>query len=367
MHADHIDYVSWPKEGKREKDFTRMTGLFWEATGNAFGVWHPEEGVGLLHLADPAIVKGMKLWTYGMGKHAHWPKLFTDDGRPYAEIQSGAMADQSQILYLEPGEQRSFIEFWKPILKEVSIHTLSLPTVQDNFPPCRWIGNEHIKELEQWNILLNAYEKGELTSEHRIIKQVPPTPAPPLVEYEQPLTRAYTLAPDLWREAYSTYLVATHQEARAFEILAKADTAGELRLKGLLFWKHLNTPDLGVPRLQRALALSNDVHLACELDQMLVAANLPDQRAALFEKFQSQDQRWIERQCDFLLSRGNALAAKELLLQTTWELYHLREVRTNLYKQCQRALGLPEEPVPQALGEDDMANWGAYRPQQAEI
>jgi hypothetical protein len=368
-HAHVADEVVWPDIGVKEKDYDRMTGLFWEARGNAFAAWHPEENIGLMHLADPNVLIGMKMWTYGIGKHSGWCSIFTDNGLPYAEIQSGATADQSQILYLESGHERSFIEFWKPIRTAPDISTAQLPSPKGEFPERVLFGNEHIVELMGWNELKERYGSGQW--EGHI--EPPASPPPPLPEYEESLRYAYRQNPDKWREHLATYLCAKSETFQTeldipeiSRILASSKTAGEYRLLGLLYWKKLGDRDQGAFYLGKAHELSKDVGLACELDQCLAEACDREGRSRLLAKFQSGDLRWVERKIDFLLDFGKPLEAKTTLLGTKWDLYHLRQVRTRLYRRCQRALGLEEHPIPESLGEDDMCDWGAYRPQSAD-
>ena len=373
-HAHVADWVQWPDIGEREKDFDRMTGLFWEARGNAFGVWHPEESTGLLHIADPTIYPGMKMWTYGVGKHASWPGLFTDDGRPYAEIQSGAMHDQNTELFLAPGEEHAFTCFWKPLQEEVDISAVDVPEPVGTFPPCEWIGNSHIAELAPWNELKTHYTDEAQVQARDLFGAAPEAPPPPLPEYEAPLRAACEANPAAWREHLATYLCAMGEYGELYlaetpdyeEILAMLDTprtASEHRVRGLVLWRKLQRPEEAAIELKKAQERTGDLQVALELDTCLADMGDTEGRKTLFDAVVSEDKRWIERRVDLLLQLGQATEARALLLATTWDLYHLRHVRGDLYKRCQAALGESEQPIPDSLGEDDMCEWGAYRPQ----
>jgi hypothetical protein len=49
-----------------------------------------------------------------------------------------------------------------------------------------------------------------------------------------------------------------------------------------------------------------------------------------------------------------------LLKSVHWPREHQRYVRTELWRRAQAALGAPETPLPDALGEDNLAPFGAY-------
>ncbi len=370
-HADVCDYVQWPEIGEREKDFDRMTGLFWTAQGNGFGVWHPEEEIGLVHMSDPSTLRGMKFWTYGVGKHSHWPLLFCDESGPYAEIQSGVAPDQATEMFLQPGEERQYIEFWSPVINEPDITQLQIPAPTGEFPPCKWLGHDHIPEVAEWDEVLAEVSAG--TPAEKIL--VPRSPAPPLPEYLNALRTLYKQNPDHWRSQYATYLCGVmefektylHQTpdySEVLQILDQCTSAAELRLKGLILARGCGNGKEAVSYLRQAHCLSKDVRLAIEYDMCLADAGpeFAQERSDLHAHYSTADRRWTERKVAFLLDNYKPAEAKNLLLSTKWDLYHLRQVRTTLYRKIQTALGLPVDPIPAQLGEDDMADWGAYRP-----
>ncbi|MCF6175683.1 MAG: DUF5107 domain-containing protein [Victivallaceae bacterium] len=373
-HAHVADWVKWPEIGECESDFDRMTGLFWNARGYAFGIWHPEEQIGLLHIAEPTVYPGMKMWTYGVDKHANWPGLFTDDGRPYAEIQSGVVPDQDKEIVLEPDEAKEFTCFWQPITTEVDISTVTMPELTGELPPCKWLGNEHIAEVAPWNKLKDHCEDEDYIAANKLFDATPDSPAPPLPEYEKPLRIAHAAKPQVWRAAWATYLCATgefnelykNEQVDCEAIIALLDnpqTAAEFRIRGLILWRRLNRTAKATQELLQACKLTDDLQTAIECDCCLTELGDLALREEFFPSVESDAHLWIERKIDLLLMQDKPLAARNLLLSTKWGLYHLRHNRLELYKRCQAALNEPLTITPEELGEDDMCEWGAYRPQ----
>jgi hypothetical protein len=84
------------------------------------------------------------------------------------------------------------------------------------------------------------------------------------------------------------------------------------------------------------------------------------------EKWLSQvdalrDEWVIERRIQLLIDQGRHQAAKDLLLATPFQKVHQTYTRTGLWKQITDKLKLPFAPIPQQLGEDRLATFGAYR------
>ena len=71
----------------------------------------------------------------------------------------------------------------------------------------------------------------------------------------------------------------------------------------------------------------------------------------------------LKRQTDvqLLIDKGEFQKAKDLLLSTWFQKVHQTYTRTGLWKQITDKLNLPFRPIPASLGEDRLANFGAYR------
>ena len=74
-----------------------------------------------------------------------------------------------------------------------------------------------------------------------------------------------------------------------------------------------------------------------------------------------QDEWIIERRVQLLIDRGELQEAKRLLLSVSFQKVHQRYARTALWNQLCEKLHEPCLPIPAALGEDQLATFGAYR------
>src|SRR5438270_775301 len=74
-----------------------------------------------------------------------------------------------------------------------------------------------------------------------------------------------------------------------------------------------------------------------------------------------QDERILERRVQLLIDRAEYQEAKRLLLSVSFQKVHQRYARTALLKQICERLNEPGVPVPAELGEDQLADFGAYR------
>jgi predicted Zn-dependent protease len=89
-------------------------GLFAYQSREPFlAVYHAASKTATVHVADPAVVRGKKLWTWGTADSAGEAAL-VDDGARLIEIQAGLFADQETFEYLEPHQSRGFTEYWLP-------------------------------------------------------------------------------------------------------------------------------------------------------------------------------------------------------------------------------------------------------------
>lgn len=79
---------------------------------------------GLVHVADHRISPGKKQWTWGNHEFGYaWDRNLTDpdangEYAPYLEIMGGVYTDnQPDFSFLQPGETRTWSQFWYPIRK----------------------------------------------------------------------------------------------------------------------------------------------------------------------------------------------------------------------------------------------------------
>jgi hypothetical protein len=74
-----------------------------------------------------------------------------------------------------------------------------------------------------------------------------------------------------------------------------------------------------------------------------------------------EDESIVERRVQVLIDGGDFEAAKELLLSIPFQKVHQTYNRTDLWMQICEKLSRPCDPIPQSLGEDALARFGAYR------
>ena len=89
-----------------------------------FGGYDYFAQAGIVHYANHHISPGKKQWTWGNHEFGHaWDRNLTDaDARgefpPYIEIMAGVYTDnQPDFSFLQPGETKSWSQYWYPIQK----------------------------------------------------------------------------------------------------------------------------------------------------------------------------------------------------------------------------------------------------------
>jgi tetratricopeptide (TPR) repeat protein len=88
------------------------------------GGYDHKAGAGLMHIADHHISPGKKQWTWGNSEFGYaWDRNLTDpdangEFRPYIELMGGVFTDnQPDFSFLQPGETRTWSQYWYPIRK----------------------------------------------------------------------------------------------------------------------------------------------------------------------------------------------------------------------------------------------------------
>jgi len=91
-----------------------------------------------------------------------------------------------------------------------------------------------------------------------------------------------------------------------------------------------------------------------------------DERQRWLEAVSALEDEWLaERRANLLTERGDLQGAYDVLKNTRFQLVHQRYERTHLWRQVETGLGLEPIEYPAWLGEDDLAEFGAYRDQPA--
>jgi hypothetical protein len=372
-HGAQLETIDWATAGpRRVADLNRMAGFFWlSPDAAAFGAFTPSLGHGLYHLAAPASAPGMKLWTYGAGRDEIWGRSASLSGESYVEIQGGPLRDQSLTRKLAPGESHCHTEFWVPSATPRGIRTLDVPMPQlipmDTIPAFDWPPR---LALRLWLSVLRAWESNNVGA-------LPPAPgvstnawAPSgIQELGAALEWAASVCEreqqDLWLFQLGTWQAARGLINPALDTLARSEDDRARALSGRLRFR-VKGDAAGAAAAYRAIASrAFALHPQIVVERDLVLAALGPETLGEREHWLSAvaaaEEEWIvERQAALLLDQGRPPAARARLTVGRFQLIHQRYARTELWRRIGSECGTDAVNQP-ALGEDDLAQFGAYR------
>jgi hypothetical protein len=376
-HGRELKVIDWQREGpRRQSDIPRMTGYFWQKPDcPAFGAFTPSLGVGLYHVADPGEIPGMKLWSDGV-RDQHWVSQYTLSGEQCIEIQAGPLVDQSVKGTLRPQELRSHVEYWIPSVKPLDIRGIPLPT-----PALRPVGDVSLfswaraEEVELWVALAEANHS----------RNVAAIPSAPDVDSNRWAISGYPELGDAlgwataatageergrWLLQHGAWLAARGQADAALQILVQASDDRARALCGRL---HLakGDPRSAVEsfRAIRCEAMALHPQIVVERDRALAALGQQTigERERWLNAVSALDDEWIaERRASLFIDKKGFHAALRVLKETRFQLVHQRYERTRLWREVERGLRLTPVAYPDWLGEDDLAEFGAYREHSTE-
>lgn len=370
-HSSVIDTIDWKSEGPSyEADIKEMTGYFWKTRdANAFGIFTPSLGTGLYHVAEEFISPGMKLWSYGRGADSIWATLSTASQAFYVEMQGGPIGDQSVKLELQPNETRWHMEFWIPADKPMDIYSSKVPAVR--LRPLKAVplfGWARPIEVSIWEKLREAYTADSTLPEPPSVLKCcwAPSGMEDLKQaFEWVIEKSDTEKSNAWKFYFGTWLAGRGESGQAIKILlesrtdvARAFLARLLRLNG----DNKGAADAYNSIQARWLQLHPQV--VVERDKVLrnLGKGTLKVREELLKQVDALKDEWIiERRVQLLIDKGDAIAAKSLLLSTDFQKVHQTYTRTNLWCQICDILHERFEPIPESLGEDRLARFGAYR------
>lgn len=112
------DLFPWPLDGNGidwSKPITlpASTALFAYGSREPFmAVYNTATRTAAVHVADPAVVTGKKLYHWGTVNYRWVRQHLSDDNSLYVEMQAGLFANQETFEFLEPGEEVNFTELW---------------------------------------------------------------------------------------------------------------------------------------------------------------------------------------------------------------------------------------------------------------
>ena len=370
-HSSVVDTIDWEKEGpKSEAAIKEMTGYFWQTKDvNAFGAYTPSLGSGLYHIADEKITAGIKLWSYGYGADSSWSTLSTAKHQKYIEIQGGPIADQSIKLELKANETRWHTEFWFPTDRELDLYSLTLPKPAlrslSELPLFEWA---RPKEVKFWLQLADeAREKKQLPMPPGIEQNLwPPSGMENLdAPFQYAIAGSNGYARDLWRLYYGTWAASRGKTEQSLKILRQSPL-GMARMVAARIYKSKGDIQNAAKEIEMIREKWLQIHpqVVVERDKLLRAlgAQTINERTEWLSKVDAMPDEWIiERRVQLLIDKGEFEAAEKLLLSTPFQKVHQTYSRTALWMQLCKKLNRNCDNIPEQLGEDRLANFGAYR------
>jgi hypothetical protein len=374
VHGRELRIINWETEGpKCQADVHRMTGFFWKRPDcGAFGVFTPSLGTGLYHVADPVSVPGMKLWSDGIGRDEAWVGQYTLNGEQCLEIQGGPLVDQSSKDMLLPRQLRHHIEFWIPCSTPRDIRKISLPNVRmralDKVPLFGWARSE---DVGCWLSLISAHKSGDISQ----ISKAPDVDSnrwaiSGITELGDALSWAARSTEgserDKWLFQRGAWLAGRGETSAALEVLSQSGDDRARALSGRL-WLVYKRDAHAAAKCFRAIeseAVALHPQVVIERDKALAALGKEtlEERGRWLRAVSALDDEWLaERRVTLLIDCGDWQAAFQLLRSTHFQLVHQRYERTRMWRQVETSLGLEPLEHPSWLGEDDLAEFGAYR------
>lgn len=379
MHGDELRTIDWKAEGpQRQSDVRRMTGYFWKQPDVcAFGAFTPSLGAGLYHVADAAQMPGIKLWSDGVGRDEAWVSQYTLNGEQCLEIQAGPLVDQSVKDVLQPWQKRQHVEYWIPSAAPLDIRKLPLPNVSlrpvDDVPMFGWARGE---EVAEWLQVMTAWKE-------RPVGDLPKAPGlesngwavSGMAELGEALAWAAEstegIERDRWLFQQGAWLAGRGETDAATEVLAQSRDDRARALCGrlsMVFGRDVRAAAECFRAIEsEAVALHPQV--VVERDRALAALGKEtlQERRRWLDAVSALEDEWVaECRADMLNESGEPQAALDVLRRTRFQMVHQRYERTRLLRRIEAKLGMGPETFPAWLGEDDLAEFGAYR-EHAEV
>ncbi len=319
-HASRIDTIDWQRQGpKRESDIEEMTGYFWKSRD--------------------------------------------------ANAQGGPIGDQSIKLELLPKKPRWHVEYWIPTDKPLDIYALKVPEnhlrAVSDIPLFEWARPDEVKV---WNKLLHAYAKKGSLPEPPAINQNRWAPSgmenlAPAFEWAIQITHGENM--DLWRFHYGAWLAGRGKTENAIRVFSACKIGVARALLARLYQAKGDTRNAAAAlEAIREPWLQLHPQVVVERDKILRAlgAQTLAQREQWLNKVGALKDEWIiERKVQLLIDKGEIQNARELLLSVPFQKVHQTYTRTGMWLQICEKLREPCDPIPQVLGEDRLARFGAYR------
>ena len=168
------------------------------------------------------------------------------------------------------------------------------------------------------------------------------------------------------RGCYRAWLAGRGEPDAGLQVLSQSRDDRARALAGRLWFVYMHDAHAAAAafRAIESPAISLHPQVVIERDKALAAlgSETIEERTSWLNAVAALDDEWlIERRAAFLLDRGDAHAALQMLMGARFQLVHQRYERTSLWRRVASTLGLKTVELPTWLGEDDLAEFGAYR------
>jgi hypothetical protein len=282
------------------------------------------------------------------------------------------VVDQSVKDMLRPGRLRQHMEFRIPSATPGDIREISLPRPSlrplKEVPLFGWARSE---EAGCWLSLVSARQSGD-------IGQIPKAPdldsdawaISGTADLGDALSWAVSStqgsARDRWLFQHGAWLAARGETNTALEVPGRSRDDRAQALSERL-WRVHRRDAHSAAKCFRAIeseAVALHPHVVIERDLTLAALGREtlDERGRWLKVVSALDDEWLaERRACWLIDSGDLQAAFQVPKTTKFQLVHQRYEQTCLWGRLETDLGL--EPLEDLswLGEDDLAEFGAYR------
>ena len=173
---------------------------------------------------------------------------------------------------------------------------------------------------------------------------------------------------DLWRFHYGAWLAGRGKTENAIRVLSACKIGVARALLARLYQAKGDTRNAAAAlEAIREPWLQLHPQVVVERDKILRALGTQTlaEREQLLNKVGALKDEWIiERKVQLLIDKGEIQNARELLLSVPFQKVHQTYTRTEMWLQICEKLKEPCNPIPQVLGEDRLARFGAYREYQ---
>jgi hypothetical protein len=176
---------------------------------------------------------------------------------------------------------------------------------------------------------------------------------------------------DKWLFQRGAWLAGRGETSAALEVLAQSGDDRARALSGRLWLVHMRDAHAAAKcfRAIESDAVALHPQVVIERDKALAAlgSETLDERGSWLKAVSALDDEWLaERRASLLIDCGDSRAAFHVLRSTFFQLVHQRYERTRLWRKVETNLGLEPVEHPSWLGEDDLAEFGAYREQSVD-